>query len=171
MSQKSQSSDKKQRSGSQTSSQGISLEQIDKNMKEHFLLINNSLATLVRTNTEIFRSLMQLIQGRSPPEEEMGREVVEELLKSDMFDVDQNQHPVDLSPSSRASTSADVSHTEVQSSVSKTITCADCGKVFIRGSLLDSITKHVSTTSCRPFGCKHCARLFRKVSTKHLIRL
>ena len=50
-----------------------------------------------------------------------------------------------------------------ESTFSMEIKCHDCGKVFIRGSQGNSISKHVKTTSCKPFQCPICKRLFRRV--------
>jgi hypothetical protein len=50
-----------------------------------------------------------------------------------------------------------------KSSVLTNVICADCKKVFVRGSLTDSITKHAKETSCKPFGCSFCPKHFKKV--------
>ena len=42
--------------------------------------------------------------------------------------------------------------------------CHDCGKVFLRNSLIDSITKHLKETACKPYQCRVCKKLFKRVS-------
>lgn len=67
---------------------------------------------------------------------------------------------IQSSISSRQSSSSRQSTSEV----SNEMICYDCGKVFVRGSLTDSISKHVKETNCKPFPCSVCKKLFRDVS-------
>lgn len=43
------------------------------------------------------------------------------------------------------------------------ILCHDCGKTFVRRSTTDSISKHAKETTCRPFQCQVCKKLFKRV--------
>lgn len=51
----------------------------------------------------------------------------------------------------------------------KEISCFECKQVFVRGT--GEFTRHLRETSCRPYACDHCGKLFKKKSNMKTHRL
>lgn len=157
-------SQKARNNRSQTTSQGVTLERIHQDMLQNFERIHNAMDHIVQGNVLIVRNLLQLLEGSKSTQEEIGTEVAQQVLQK----CDQNRTILPSKPSSVASsTSCATSNPETALDLSankKIVTCAECGRAFVFGSISDSITKHAKETTCRPFGCSECRRCFKKVS-------
>lgn len=140
--------------------QEVTVGQIHRVMMENFEKINNALALVIKSNSLILGNLILLLEGRNA--QDIGHDVVQEHLQA----IDQKELMPKPSASSLPSTStmAEATGSSRKATVPTKMTCADCGKTFIRGSCADSITKHGKSTACRPYGCSYCPKLFKKVS-------
>lgn len=130
----------------------------------NFEKIDEKLNFLAQGSAVIFGQLIHLINAENAPETLIGHDVVQGYL--DTVEEEDTLNPMPSTSSmalSSRSTSSEAGSSRKSSAITNVI-CADCKKVFVRGSLTDSITKHAKETSCKPFGCGFCLKLFKKVN-------
>lgn len=153
----------------QEAAQEVTVAQVYQVLTENFEKINNALQLVVHSNSLILANLIQLLDSRYVPD--VGQDVVQTYLQDiDQEDLMPSPSVTSMASSSRPSTSVSSEAGTSRKTAHTTMICAECGKVFIRGSCADSITKHAKEAPCRPYGCAYCSRVFKKVSYDGFMR-
>lgn len=155
-----------------TVQQEVTLEIINQVLKENFEKIHQLIAVMHQSSSMFLGHLVQLL-NRIPSVPQIGEELVQQYLQTVEHEMKEEiEVETFLMPTSSLSshhstpTTSDAGSLSLpRLSIQQSIVCAECGKIFIRGSQSDSITKHAKESPCRPFGCQYCPRTFKKVST------
>lgn len=150
------------RDSSEILSSDVTLEGISLQMTQNFAKIFETLDLLIHGQALIFGNLMMLLNnGQQLPEQTSNTDPDE--FQRDIHP--QQQHPVALPPSPELSETSENGNLTVNET-SPFVRCAECGQTFIRNKSNESITHHANTTTCRPFQCCVCKKLFKTVSLK-----
>lgn len=165
------------RSGSSNQSSAI-----ERLLKNHIKTVNENFAKLSRELAKVSSDVQRLLEIYNLPDEAISTQemILEDPAENEvnnedpgMFDVSYEYEEVETPAAETLDAYIAPSDTSIISSASSSIElnevnhvmCFECKKVFVKGSLNDSISKHVRETDCRPYKCLRpgCGRLFKRV--------
>lgn len=160
------------RTSTQELMQNPSIENVMQMMKENFQKVFDILTFIINGNALQHSILMRLMNNDAPQAVDLLQTYITAAVNMQVKgEEEEEKHPVaTTSVYARSVSSTSIvssrqsSSSRHSTSESKEMICYDCGKVFIRGSLTDSISKHAKETHCKPFICSVCAKLFKDVS-------
>jgi hypothetical protein len=148
------------------------LKNVVNTMSKHFETLNQSINQLIEGNNKLLE-LQSASEVTISAQDTNEQDTVEEMFLVKVIE----EHPVSTNASfTEAMETLDsiledppspdipIASSSIKLRKVEHVKCDMCNKLFPRGSLTDSITKHARETDCLPYKCRYCDKFFREVS-------